>query len=353
MIKQPLGIVKLTNVALIKYKVKGKKLEIACYSNKVLDWRSGKETSLDEVLQIMEIYTNTHQGQLANKKLLEELFPNKSKNEIIEEILAKGEMQVSAKEREALLENTYKDIVNIISNKVVHPKSKRLFSAETIRAALKEVNFNVQYNKPAKKQAQDAIKILEKYFHVERVSCLVKLKFMIPQAFEGLKLKYDIEVQNRSDNEALILISSKDYSGFIEYVTQEMQDTITAELLDEAYCNRETKNIQDNVESAMEKRKNVKFPKTQSNRKATEEIEADKLTSDITSLQMRTTTTNPSSKDSERICSTCLKIGLTDLEAYKDHIKSDWHKANLQRKMKNQPALTQDEYIELNLLSSM
>ena len=50
MIKQPVGIVKLTNVALIRYKIQGKKFEIACYKNKVLNWKNGVERDINEVL---------------------------------------------------------------------------------------------------------------------------------------------------------------------------------------------------------------------------------------------------------------------------------------------------------------
>jgi hypothetical protein len=35
------GQKRLTNVALVKYKKKGKRFEIACYKNKVLNWRNG------------------------------------------------------------------------------------------------------------------------------------------------------------------------------------------------------------------------------------------------------------------------------------------------------------------------
>lgn len=41
MLKQPVGIVKFTNVALIKYKKEGKKFEIACYKNTATDFRAG------------------------------------------------------------------------------------------------------------------------------------------------------------------------------------------------------------------------------------------------------------------------------------------------------------------------
>lgn len=38
-VKQPVTQVRLTNVAVVRYKYKGKRFEIACFPNKVLDWR--------------------------------------------------------------------------------------------------------------------------------------------------------------------------------------------------------------------------------------------------------------------------------------------------------------------------
>lgn len=38
---QPINQVKFTNVAIVKYKYKGKKFEIACYKNKIIDWKNG------------------------------------------------------------------------------------------------------------------------------------------------------------------------------------------------------------------------------------------------------------------------------------------------------------------------
>ena len=35
------GQKRLTNVALVKYKKHGKRFEIACYRNKVVNWRNG------------------------------------------------------------------------------------------------------------------------------------------------------------------------------------------------------------------------------------------------------------------------------------------------------------------------
>ena len=41
----------MTNIAIVRTKRCGKRYEIACYRNKVVNWRNGVETDLDEVLQ--------------------------------------------------------------------------------------------------------------------------------------------------------------------------------------------------------------------------------------------------------------------------------------------------------------
>lgn len=38
---QPVGQKRLTNIAVVRLKKAGKRFEIACYRNKVADWRAG------------------------------------------------------------------------------------------------------------------------------------------------------------------------------------------------------------------------------------------------------------------------------------------------------------------------
>ena len=97
MIKQPLTNIKMTNVAIIRYKINSRMFEIACYRNKALNWRNGVEDDVSEVLQTEEIYENASHGTLAKKSDLNKFFPNRTKLEIIEIILSKGELQITDK----------------------------------------------------------------------------------------------------------------------------------------------------------------------------------------------------------------------------------------------------------------
>ena len=59
--------VRLTNVAIVRLQKSGKRVEIACYKNKVLNWRNKVETDIDEVLQTDNVFYNVSKVQLSER----------------------------------------------------------------------------------------------------------------------------------------------------------------------------------------------------------------------------------------------------------------------------------------------
>ncbi|KUJ20872.1 Shwachman-Bodian-diamond syndrome protein [Mollisia scopiformis] len=136
-INQPSNQIKLTNVSLVRLKKAKKRFEIACYKNKVLEWRNGIEKDLDNVLQINNVFLNVSKGQTAPSADLARAFGPKTKVEdIILEILSKGELQVGEKERHAQLERVHNEVVGIVASKLVDPKTKRVYTTGMIEKAL-------------------------------------------------------------------------------------------------------------------------------------------------------------------------------------------------------------------------
>jgi ribosome maturation protein SDO1 len=77
----------------------GNRYEVACYPNKIEEWRRKVETDLDEVLQRTVVYANVSKGQLANKNELKKSFKTFDQETICKIILDTGQVQVSEKER--------------------------------------------------------------------------------------------------------------------------------------------------------------------------------------------------------------------------------------------------------------
>ena len=92
------------------------------------------------MLQIENVFLNVSKGQVAPKADLEKAFPKKSLEDIITDILDHGELQVGEKERNAELERTKNEVIDIVAGKLVDPKTKRVYTTGMIEKALDQLS---------------------------------------------------------------------------------------------------------------------------------------------------------------------------------------------------------------------
>ncbi len=139
-INQPSNQIKLTNVSLVRLKKGKKRFEVPAYKNTVQSYRAGNETDLDNVLQINNVFLNVSKGQVAPNDELKKSFPGMSREEIVLEILKKGEVQVGEKERAYELDRVHKEVIDIVAGRLVDPKSKRVYTTGMIEKALDQLS---------------------------------------------------------------------------------------------------------------------------------------------------------------------------------------------------------------------
>lgn len=117
-----------------------KRFELACYKNKLLEYRSGTETDLDNVLQVPTIFLSVSKAQTAPSAELAKAFgPKTPTDEIIQEILRKGEVQVGERERKEILERVEKEVLELVSSRLVDPSTKRVYTTGMIGKALDQL----------------------------------------------------------------------------------------------------------------------------------------------------------------------------------------------------------------------
>lgn len=139
-INLPSQSVKLTNVATVRLTVNGKRFEVACYKNKVLDYRAGLEKDLAEVLQTsnIHIFTNVGKGQFAAAADLQAAFgATATQEEIAVQILQRGKsLQVSEGERTQLYESCLTQVATQIAINCIHPETGKSYTVTQIKHAL-------------------------------------------------------------------------------------------------------------------------------------------------------------------------------------------------------------------------
>ena len=105
---------------------------------------------MDEVLQYPQVYTDVSKGEVASKKDLKE-FGKMSHDEVMIEILNKGELQVSELERNEQLENLKKQIAGIIAQKCVSTTDSKQFPVSIIIKAMNDSHCQINPKQDAKK----------------------------------------------------------------------------------------------------------------------------------------------------------------------------------------------------------
>ncbi|KAH8689433.1 UPF0023 family protein [Talaromyces proteolyticus] len=140
-INQPSNQIKFTNVSVVRLKKGKKRFELACYKNKLLEYRSGAEKDIDNVLQIHTVFLSVSKAQTAPAAELTKAFgAGVSQDEMIQEILRKGEVQVGERERKEILERIEKEVVDIVSGRLVDPSTKRVYTPGMIEKALNQLS---------------------------------------------------------------------------------------------------------------------------------------------------------------------------------------------------------------------
>jgi len=166
--------------------------------NKVMSWRNKVEKDLDEVLQTHVVFTNVSKGQAAKKEDLMKCFGKDNQTEICEEILAKGELQISEKERQVQLESMFKDVATIVSDKCVNPESKRPYPVSMIEKSMKEAHISIKPNKGTKQQALEVMKKLEEVMPIARAQMKLRVTITDGKAYRNKlkELATKVESQN-------------------------------------------------------------------------------------------------------------------------------------------------------------
>lgn len=166
------------------------------------------EKDLDEVLQTNTVFVNVSKGQVAKKDDLSVAFGTEDLTEICKQILAKGELQVSDKERQSQLEQMFRDIATIVAEKCVNPETKRPYTVSLIERAMKDIHYSVKANKSTKQQALEVIKQLKESIQIQRAH--MRLRFVLP-AKDGKRLKEKFKT-------LIKVVESEDFDDQLEMV---------------------------------------------------------------------------------------------------------------------------------------
>eukprot|EP01124_Arcella_intermedia_P013453 TRINITY_DN1986_c0_g1_i1.p1 TRINITY_DN1986_c0_g1~~TRINITY_DN1986_c0_g1_i1.p1 ORF type:complete len:254 (-),score=33.20 TRINITY_DN1986_c0_g1_i1:73-834(-) len=181
-IKAPNTQKRLTNIVVVRLQKAGFRFEIACYPNKVEEWRRKVETDLDEVLQRRVVFVNVSKGQVAKSEDIQSAFRTEDQEKVCKIILESGQIQVSEKERKVDNDKLFKDIASLIVEKCVNKDTQQSFPLGVIENAMREIHVSIIPHQSAKQQALKIIHQLQEKSSLPIERAKMKLQVFVPSA---------------------------------------------------------------------------------------------------------------------------------------------------------------------------
>ena len=132
--------------------------EILVDCENALDFRRGKEVSLDDVLATDDIFKDVKKGEKASD--LEKSFGTEDVRKISEKIIKEGEVQLTAEYKSKIREEKKRRIVSLIARGCINPDTNTPHPPQRIENALEEAKVKIDEFKSAEEQVDVIIKQL-------------------------------------------------------------------------------------------------------------------------------------------------------------------------------------------------
>ncbi len=138
----------------------GERFEILVKPEPALEYTTGRDTSISNVLVTETIFADAGKGTKAGEDKLKSAFQTLDPREIADTILKKGTLQLTTSQRRQLTGEKRRQIIASIVRQAVDPKTNLPHPPLRVEQAMEQVHYPIDPFKDTEEQAKDIIKLL-------------------------------------------------------------------------------------------------------------------------------------------------------------------------------------------------
>lgn len=170
----------MSKTVIAKYTAQGETFEILVDSDKAYAYITGKLQDPLSALEVEDVFKDANKGDRQSQDKLKKVFNTEDLGKITGIILKNGNVPLTTEQRNKMLEEKRKQVVNIIATNAIDPRTNAPHPAARIENAMKEARVSVDAFKPATEQVDAIVK---------------KLSAQLPLKFSVVKMEVTIPVQ--------------------------------------------------------------------------------------------------------------------------------------------------------------
>jgi len=176
-------MVRLEDAVIARLSSCGTVFEVLADPELALALRKGEEIDMHYVLAIDKIFKDSKKGEAASEEMTKKVFGTLDVFKIAEQIIRKGEVQVTTEQRRKMREQRHRQVVTLISKRAINPQTSLPHPPARIENALVEAKVHVDEFKSAEEQLPGIIKALLPIIPLKFETRRIAIK--IPASYTG------------------------------------------------------------------------------------------------------------------------------------------------------------------------
>ena len=176
-------MVKLEDAVVARLSSHGTIFEILVDPELAMAVKSGQSDDIRGVLALDKVFKDAKKGDKAADEMVQKVFGTTDVLKVAEEILRRGEIQVTTEQRRQMREQRLRQVIALISKRAINPQTGTPHPPARIESAMETARVHVDEFKSAEEQLPSIIKALQPLvplkFEIRRIA--VK----IPAAYTG------------------------------------------------------------------------------------------------------------------------------------------------------------------------
>ena len=169
-------MVKLDDAIIAKMEHSGHKFEILIDPEAVEKIRNG-DVDVEKDLASEQVFKDARKGDKAGEETIKDVFKTTDIKKIAEEIVKKGQIQLTTEQRHKMQEAKKRAVINIISREGINPQTNAPNPPARIEAAMEEAKVHIDPFKPVNEQVNMVLKEIKPLIPIrmEKVKLAVRL----------------------------------------------------------------------------------------------------------------------------------------------------------------------------------
>ncbi len=161
----------------------GEHFEVLVDPDKALEIKKGKEVHLDELVAANEVFEDAEKGKRVGDEDLNKIFGTNDFEEIVYEIIKKGEVQLTTEQRRKMREEKRKQVASSIARRAVNPQTNKPHPPKRIKNAMDEAGIHIDEMKNVEEQVKE---VLDEIKHILPISVEeIKIAVRVPAEYAG------------------------------------------------------------------------------------------------------------------------------------------------------------------------